>query len=70
MFPILWQEEKRERKERERKKGKREREKSRAKCSIIDHSSSWKKKKKVNPGFWTGFKHSLTGYRRIYTEHA
>ena len=27
MFPILWQEEKRERKERERKKGKREREK-------------------------------------------
>lgn len=28
------------------------------------------KKKKLNPVFWNEFKHSLTGYRRIYTEHA
>ena len=67
MFPIFWQKEKRERQERERKKGKREREKQ---GKMQSNRSFVGKKKKVNPGFWTGFKHSLTAYRRIYTEHA
>lgn len=69
MFPIFWQKEKRERQERERKKGKREREKQ-GKMQSNRAFFLVGKKKKVNPGFWTGFKHSLTAYRRIYTEHA
>ena len=72
MFPIFWQEEMREKikRKKERKKEREEREREKQGKMQSNRAFFLVEKKKVNPVFWNGFKHSLTGYKRIYTEHA